>query len=147
MKWRSKPDKWISLNTCLLLLQDSEEQLGHHLYDEFRPDLGLVLFFSFLSSPIRCTYGFCSLSSHCSSFSAYQGSPCFPYSPEIFITHNCNWQYKSKHSGLVSQSVNCGDINRKKLIKTFSSVLFLHGYSWWVESFSPILQHQFTHLN
>lgn len=135
--YQLKHHSWL---TCLWLLQHSEELLGHHLYNEFQTKFG-VGFFPFLSSPNTYIYVFCSLSSHCSPFSACTGSLCSPYSLDIFITHNCNWLSKSKHSGLVSQSANYGVINRKNLIKTFSSEMYSHGYSWRVESFSPIFQH------
>lgn len=66
----------------------------------------------------------------------------------VLLTHlryslliNCNWLTKSKHTGLVPWSVNCGVINRKNVIKTSPSEMYSYGYSWWVESISPILQH------
>lgn len=151
LKCRRKPDECYQLKhhswlTCLLLFQDSEELLGHHLYDEFRPSFGLF-FSSFLSSPNRSIYVFCSPSWHYSPFSAYTGSPCSPYSLEIFITHNCNWLSKSKHSGLVSQPFNYGVINRKNLIKTFPSEMYSHGiYGGWSPS-HLFFNITFTHLN
>jgi len=114
--------------------------LEHHLYNKFRPSFGLF-FLPFLSSPNGCTYVFFSPSLHCSPFSAYTGSPCSPYSLRMLLTHNCNGLSKSKHSGLVSQSVNDGVINRKNLIKTFPAEMCSHGYARRVEPFSPILQH------
>lgn len=91
LKRRSKPDEHISLNAihdwlAFYCLQDSEELLGLHLYDEFRRGFRLG-FPSIWSSPSRCIYVFCSTSLHCSHFSAHAGAPCSPYSLEIFFIH------------------------------------------------------------